>query len=243
MSAPIPTTRKASAVAPLDSRERLKLVACRLFAERGIDGVTVRDIVAAGGQRNAAAIYYHFGPKEALVRELVVDGARRIDNRRNAALDELERQSTPPTLRQIIDSLIRTAFPSPGEIDDQTYLRFIALLNTNHRDLFLDAIGKRWNRGYKRALAHIRRLLPDVAPEILTQRLIFMGLHLGATLAAREGALDNPKRKKSSWSGELVIENLADTIEVMLRAEPTASTLAAYQALQPTARRVRKVKP
>ena len=91
-----------------EAAQRLKQIACRLFAERGVDGVTVREIAEAAGQRNHAAVGYHFGSKEALIRELVLDGAVLIDARRNAALDVLEAAGGPRTARAVIDLLVET---------------------------------------------------------------------------------------------------------------------------------------
>src|ERR1700686_5844006 len=73
-----------------ETRARLKVAAQRLFAQRGIDGVSVRDIVAAGGQRNNGSLNYYFRTKEALILELIVEGGRLIDESRNAYLDRLE---------------------------------------------------------------------------------------------------------------------------------------------------------
>lgn len=50
-------------------KERLLAVAMRLFAEKGFDGVTVRDISAAAGV-SVGLINHHFGSKEGL-REAV----------------------------------------------------------------------------------------------------------------------------------------------------------------------------
>jgi AcrR family transcriptional regulator len=94
------------------TRERLKTAAQRLFAERGIDGVSVRDIVAAAGARNGASIHYHFGAKEALVQELVLEGAQRIDLRRNAALDSLENDGGPRCVAEVVRLLVETARPA-----------------------------------------------------------------------------------------------------------------------------------
>lgn len=241
-----PAASAAQPVAePVETRERLKLAARRLFAQRGIDGVTVRDIVAAGGQRNAASIFYYFGAKEALVHELIVDGARRIDERRNAAFDALERRPAPPSLRTVIATLIETSFneaDDPGEpASEQTYLRFIATLQTSHRDLFLDALDQRWNRGFLRGLEHIRRLLPKIAPAIVSQRLVFMSLYLGSVLAAREAALADPTRQASSLRGDLAVENLIDTLVAMLAVAPGNATLKTLTTSQPTsARALRK---
>lgn len=231
----------APAAEPVDTRERLKLAARRLFSQRGIDGVTVRDIVAAGGQRNAASIFYYFGTKEALVHELIVDGAKRIDERRNAAFDALERRASPPNLRTVVATLIATSFndaDDPSEpANEQTYLRFIAMLLTSHRGLFLDAVGQRWNRGFLRGLAHIRRLLPKIAPAVLDQRLVFMLIFLGNVLAAREAALADPTRQASSLRGDLAVENLIDTLVAMLAVAPGKTTLKTLLATPPTPER------
>jgi AcrR family transcriptional regulator len=42
----------------------------RLFAERGISSVPLRDIALAAGQRNNVAVQYHFGDREQLLREV-----------------------------------------------------------------------------------------------------------------------------------------------------------------------------
>lgn len=214
-----------------DTRQLLKRSAQRLFADRGFDGVAVRDIVAASGQRNAASIHYYFGTKEALARELVVDGARRIDAVRIAALDALEAQTPQPTLRQTLDLLVRSSLVPPDEGEEATFLRFIAMLRTNHRALFLDAVGERWNLGFKRLVAHLKRLLPALPPEVLSQRLVFLTIYLGDVLATREAALAETRGKTSFWQQPLAHENLVDTLVGLLQVAPSAETLAALAAV------------
>ena len=50
-----------------DTRNAIKQAAQRLFATRGIDGVSVREIASAANQRNSGSVHYYFGTKEALV--------------------------------------------------------------------------------------------------------------------------------------------------------------------------------
>ena len=59
---------------PRDSEEtRAQLISAgeRLFAERGIEVVSMREITRAAGQRNATALQYHFGDRRGLVRAIL----------------------------------------------------------------------------------------------------------------------------------------------------------------------------
>jgi AcrR family transcriptional regulator len=53
-----------------DTREALTRSAARLFAERGYDAVSVREIVEAAGVTKPA-LYYYFGNKEGLARAVL----------------------------------------------------------------------------------------------------------------------------------------------------------------------------
>ena len=78
-----------------------------LFAQRGVDGVTVQEIVNAAGQRNNAALHYHFGSKEELIRQMVVDGAAVLDGRRREMLDEMKARGGPATIRDVMGFAIQ----------------------------------------------------------------------------------------------------------------------------------------
>ena len=54
---------------PNTKRPAMVQAALSLFAERGLDGTSMRDIARAAGVQEAA-IYRHFASKEALAREL-----------------------------------------------------------------------------------------------------------------------------------------------------------------------------
>jgi hypothetical protein len=82
--------------------------------------------------------------------------------------------------------------------------------------MFLDALDNQWNSGYLRCLALIRRLLPNVPPLILNQRLIFMGIYLPAVLAAREAALDEQHGTHPFWSAPYTMDSLIDSIEHLI---------------------------
>ena len=199
------------------AREQIKLAARRLFALRGIDGVSVREIVEAAEQKNHGSLTYYFGTKEALVRELVADGAKLIDIRRNAFLDALEAAGGPKRVHDVVEALV---YPSIGlgetADEEDTYLRFIATMAQNHRELFMDALEKRWNSGYLRALGHLRRLMPEMPAAAKNQRFVFMGGYLSAVLSMREAALTDATRPHPTWASADMLPHFVQTITVML---------------------------
>ena len=68
------------------TRERLILLAERMFAERGIEAVSLRAIGEAAGQRNKTAVQYHFGDRAALVSAIYAYRSEQLDARRSALL-------------------------------------------------------------------------------------------------------------------------------------------------------------
>ncbi len=210
---------KLSSKSQSPSVERLKAEAQRLFANRGIDGVTVRDIAKAAGQKNPAAVGYHFGSKKALIRELIVDGAKIIDDRRNAQLDALEEGDDPTSISQIVDILIYPSVNLSADRETDTYNRFLRMLTLSHRDLFDDALGGQWNSGYQRCLKHLRALMPAKSRTIQNQRFIFLESYLGGVLSARETRLDDTSRAHPTWNDKSTLAHFAATITRMLEME------------------------
>lgn len=203
-----------------EAAEHLKAVAQRLFAERGVDGVTVREIAEAAGQKNHAAVGYHFGSKEALIRELVVDGAALIDRRRNEWLDRLEAEGGPRSVREVVDVLIHASVGVTAEAPgaEETYNRFVVMLGMSHRRFFMETLGGRWNSGYQRCLDHLRRLMPDMPAAMKNQRFVFLGAYLGGVLAARESELADASRSHPTWTSAQVLAHFGDTMAALIEA-------------------------
>ena len=209
--APAESSQPRSAAA-----EAMKAVALRLFAQSGINAVTVRQIAEAAGQKNHAAVTYYFGSKDALIRELIVDGAARIDAARNAWLDDAEADGGPHSVEQVMSGLVRTSLDNDPPAGGECYNRFLVGVQLVNRSLFEDAVKGRWNRGYQRCLDHCRRLLPAIAPRTMNQRLLFMGSAIGAILAARETELADQSRHHPMWSADATLDHIAQTLAAMI---------------------------
>ena len=86
-------TARAGAAQDLRTRDRLIEVAAEMFADRGFEKTTVREICAAAGA-NLAAVNYHFGGKDGLYHA-VVQTAIRVMRETNDLSIEAGR-GTPP---------------------------------------------------------------------------------------------------------------------------------------------------
>jgi TetR/AcrR family transcriptional regulator len=63
---------------PRSTRDQILDAGERLFAERGYDGVSMRDIVAGTALRNQASLYHHFRNKQALYEAVLKRGLEQI---------------------------------------------------------------------------------------------------------------------------------------------------------------------
>ena len=200
------------------ARDAIKRAAQSLFAARGVDAVSVREILTAAGQRNGASLHYYFGSKDDLVAQLVIDGARLIDDRRNARLDAMETDGGPRTLREVMEVLI---IPSTGlgrDGGEGDYLRFISTFSLQNRAAFEAIVGDGWNLGYQRCLEQIRRLSP-LPPQVLSVTLDkACSLGLRAIMTAREAGLA-ADQDHAFWSPQATLDDLVQTLVGMVSGD------------------------
>ena len=67
----------------------------RLFAERGIDAVSVNEITIAAGQKNRNALQYHFGNRNGLLQAIIDHHIARVSEYRGPVLESLDEAATP----------------------------------------------------------------------------------------------------------------------------------------------------
>jgi AcrR family transcriptional regulator len=208
----------------------MKEVAQRLFALHGIDGVTVADIVAAAGQRNKASLQYHFGSKEELIGELLVDGAKKVDAFRLALLEQMGAEGGPRSVRDVLDAFIRPVYQlTATEAEGSTYLRFLSNVQLTHRALFRTHIGTKWNAGYRCCLEHFRRMLSHIPAPLLEQRMSLVAIYATSVFSMKEAPADEAHSPSRLWIPKFTLDNILDTFEAMLVCAPSTTTLDALR--------------
>lgn len=201
-----------------DTRSRLKIVARALIAERGVDGVGVREILRGAGARNASSLNYHFTSKEGLIEELLVDMFSNAEQCWQARLCDAERQGRPLTVRELVEILVReTSHTTPAD-PNPTAIRFMASALLTRRHLVAKVAAKAEAVAFNTLLGKIALACPDVPRAVMRQRLIFFAWYLVATLQAYEGEVVAAGGCKDVWAAADPLQNLIDTSVAMLRA-------------------------
>ena len=197
------------------TRVRLLVTAERLFAERGIAGVSLREIGAAAGQRNNSATQYHFESKRGLVLALCEHRMRPVNERRLAMLHAVEHDD----LRGLVEAFVLPLAEAvrPGSF----YLRFLAQLlagpaQAPHAALELDVL-----HAVRQLLARLEPCLTAVPPALRRPRFQSAAVLVVHTLADHERQLHAHGR---SAPLALRIADLVDATVGLLTAPVSATT-------------------
>ena len=209
-----------------ETRNQIKAAAQMLFAQRGVDGVTVQEIVNAAGQRNNAALHYHFGSKEDLIRQMIVDGAAVLDGRRREMLDEMKARGGPTNIRDVMLVLVMPVIELGADERWRGYIRFTSNLQASDPGTLRAALNSRWNSGYVECFEYLKKMLPLPAA-IVEQRLSIFMIYANAILSAHEAAQEKRRARSSRlWDQPFTIENILDTLEAALTSPPSEQTRA-----------------
>ena len=153
------------------TREKLLDCAERLFAEHGLEGVSLRTINSEAGL-SPAALHYHFGSKAALLEAILERTMPPLMERRRLLLDELSASESVPTTREVLNALIRPLVDllARGDASGPTYLRLIHRLQAD-RDLDQQFVIERWPGGVDRLLPLLRDANPGIPLPVIQFRL------------------------------------------------------------------------
>jgi AcrR family transcriptional regulator len=228
--------KAAPRAASEQTKDQIKMAAQMLFARHGVDAVTVQQIVDAAGQRNNAALYYHFRTKEELIRQMVVDGAAVLDARRREMLDEMEKRGGPASIREVMLVLFMPVIELGEDERWRGYIRFTSHLQASDPEALRDALNNRWNASYVECVNHLKRMLPGPAA-IVEQRLSILAIYSNAVLSAHEAALESRSTRNSRlWGQPFTIENILDMLEAAITCSPSQAALRTAMAQTSTAR-------
>ena len=197
----------------------------QLFAERGVDAVSTREIARAAGHKNHSAVAYHFGSKDELLAAILELRLPAINTRRWQLLSYLESSGQLHNLRAIVGALVLPLVEVlRSDADHNHYIGFIGQLSARRHD----ELNRRANRQHTSAQRKLSGLLAttlvDLPAPLFTARAELMAAQLYQSLAlwdARRRA-GNPAYSDSQLGWRT--ENLLDCISAALAAPVSGPT-------------------
>jgi len=167
------------------TRELILSTAERLYAQFGISAVSLRDIATAAGQKNNAAVHYHFGGKDNLVREIVLYRIESIKARANEIYPELLFGKKAP---QVADYVSAFVLPLECTIDDGNYyLPFLSRYITEEGGIS-SLMKAASSTGIDELRNGLSKALPDYPESIIEERWEIFGVSVIHSLAMYQTA-------------------------------------------------------
>jgi len=123
------------------TRLALLAIAERLFAERGISGVSLREIGREAMQGNNNVVQYHFGSKENLVSQIFHWRVGQMEQARLRMIEQAERKGQLLNCRTIVDIWCLPVLGLVAEDGNHPYAHFLAHYLARYRPAGIQHVG------------------------------------------------------------------------------------------------------
>ena len=162
-----------------ESGAKLRLVeaAEELFAERGFEAVSVRDITKRAGM-NIASVNYHFGSRDGLVAGVMTRYITPINDERLARIEALERRwsgkSVP--LEEILDAFVRPLATQvrKSDLSERLFLKLVGRMFGEQAAAMPPAVEEQFKVVVARFVKALSKALPDLATDEILWRMHFV---------------------------------------------------------------------
>lgn len=187
---------------PKQAVEKILLAAEVVFAEHGFDGAGMKAL-AARAEVSQALLHYHFGTKDRLYAEVIAQRSKKINDERNALLDQIE-MSAPDAIDRILIALFRPPLgPAGGE---KPYARiFSGLVVGREREQAL--VKEYYDPTARRFVATIEQAVPGSSA---ASAALCYSLALGALIGVigRDGRVERLMGRSDLLETEELLQNL-----------------------------------
>jgi len=167
------------------TRERILDAAEALFAQRGFEGVSVRQIMSQA-DADVSLAYYHFKSKRDLFDQVMLRRVEYLNEIRLKALEEVEQrhQDDEPTVEEIIGAFTKPLLQLLAEDHDKWshYFQLIAQIN-NSPERGGELMSRYFDPLVTRFIEALQKALPDSDPEDLFWSYHFLSGALTLTFA------------------------------------------------------------
>jgi len=223
---------------PTSTRDNIKIAARKLFAEHGLEAVTVRQIVAAAGAKNGGSLNYYFKSKDGLIQEIINDLFSDLSKVWLDEFHELSKKGGPTSVREIVDIIVRAPNVDNYRDPSPTANRFLAGVLFMRRKELTSFLRKMNFHVFRHLLEQIAMLRPDIPQPVMRQRLIFFAWYVVSVQATLETWRASRKRS-DVWAQPDPLIHLVDTATALLEVGTHQVAASEQSAAAVPARRSR----
>lgn len=199
-------TMEPALVENFDGKTRLILAGERLFAQNGIQGASMREIASQAGQGNHAAVQYHFGSREGLVRAIFDFRMEQMEEARGAMLRDAEAAGRLKDARTILEIVLLPQLDLQDADGNHSYASFLSQYLLQSRSPEFGDFSGSEPPNLTRALHLLRERVDYLPPYVAQRRLISVSLMFLNILVRHHGT-------DGELYGETFEEALEDTME------------------------------
>jgi AcrR family transcriptional regulator len=155
------------------TRQRILKTAERLFARRGFDGVSVRELAAAA-HVNIASIAYHFDSKEGLLAAVYRRHCEPLIEERLRGLAAASRLAGRARLSAIIEAFVRPALQQVHVEGGETFIRLRAVLSGENSELLEKLVAENFDQSSTAFIDALCACLPHLTHTDVCWRFHFL---------------------------------------------------------------------
>jgi len=207
----------------VDTREALLDAAEKLFSEHGIQASSLRMITQQAGA-NLAAVHYHFGSKEGLVRAVFSRRLRPLAEERLRLLEASD-LAGKEAIEQVIDAFVSPLIRRMSESSDgaQEFAQLMGRAFTEPSEEVRSMLIEEFKPTADRFIGALRQLLPHLGDKELMWRFHFLAGGMGHTVSCRKMVARFSEGLCESGPDEM-LRYLVTFMASGLRASATAET-------------------
>lgn len=202
----------------------------KLIAERGIENVSIRDIVSGAGQKNESALQYHFKNFSGLIKAIQSKRAEETIQLRENLLKSLLETTAKPTIRQLCELMVQPSYDlARTKVEYRRYIRAFG------HELMLtesSALSIATQNGAGGPSGHQLSILLKTALPHLDNRAYQRRMETAVRLCS--ASMYHQARQKNAFrgdQGELFFHSLMDSLVALLSAPESTKTKALAKAV------------
>lgn len=187
------------------TRERIMAAAEEVFARDGVATGSMAAILRAAGQRNEAAIAYHFGSREALARAIIETRRQETSSARREMLARLTEGGRMPTIREALETIV---YPAAMALETRRGRNYLRILADVFRGLSVADRQRPRTTDLRQSIRLIEARLVHLPEEIVTERFTFAISAMVEALGHRATDLEthaDPFLDAETWARNMVL--------------------------------------